>query len=498
MTKLLIAAGPGCAKTYTIKKVPMYLRTHNMKVFLENNQHTQEQLDIWQRAAEIDLPRKDHPDESMRRHPTIAYMAYNRDAVKEVKPGIPDFVDCLTIHGHGYSVLNTKYGYLRLTKTRGQSIVEKLTGRPFNQLKDKFQWLCSLRYLEKLKEELMDPTPENFRFLREKYDSLANFPEHGQLTTHITRLIREMKKVDRKIGIEYIDQIWMPLFLLKTPKYDLGLIDECQDLSRARLLLAKKLCRHLIFVGDENQAINAFSGADARAFDRIREECDEVFPLRESFRCPPNIVEQANILCPSAKLRTSNTENGQDIKIQYNKLVDHLPKDPTQALIICRYNAPLVGCALKLFKAGIPCRILGKQLPDQLASIVVNRRAVDIEDLQIKLEKYQEFCCKGTNEYIQEAIRDRIECINLVIENHPEASISDVPDLIKSYFKETPNSVTLSTIHKAKGAEKPNIFILFPPVESHFAKTEDQKKQERNLHFVAITRTSKNLYRVDR
>ena len=51
-----------------------------------------------------------------------------------------------------------------------------------------------------------------------------------------------------------------------------------------------------------------------------------------------------------------------------------------------------------------------------------------------------------------------------------------------------------STIHKAKGLEKDNIWILRPELMPHpMAKSAADKQQEINLCYVAITRAKKTL-----
>ena len=74
--------------------------------------------------------------------------------------------------------------------------------------------------------------------------------------------------------------------------------------------------------------------------------------------------------------------------------------------------------------------------------------------------------------------------------------IEDIPEMLKTMFTPSKDEqhIKLCTIHKSKGKERSHIYILFPPIESHHAKTDDQKQQEMNLHYVAITRTKQNLY----
>lgn len=506
MPNLAVNAGPGTGKTYTATRIPKYLRATKKDVFLKNNNHTDEQIAIWEWVENNILTelRKAEPDYV----PTLLYAAYNADMVPEVEPLVPAFgqpfgVDVRTTHGAGAKALKSKYGYLRINGNRGIDIVQKITGQNFYQMKDRFLWLATLRYIEKCKDELLPITPENCEALRAKYDSLANMPVHPEMVNQAKKIVVEMGKIDRALGIEYIDQVWLSLYTIKHPVYDIGIIDECQDLSPARLLLTQKLCKHLIFVGDPDQAINAFAGADPRAFDKIREVCQHELPLKISFRNPPNIIQKANALMmnriipdtkPRVLLKGVKTEAGLEKNITLNVLATHIDKIYDENLIICRYNAPLVKCILKLYKAEIPALILGKSIVTELVNIVKNRKASTLDELNYKLEQYEENTCRAVKEYIQEIIRDKIECIKLVMSLC--GTIDEIEPTLKKMFqpKSSQKHVTLSTIHKAKGKERTNIFILEPPIESSYANTPDQKQQEQNLHFVAITRTKQNLF----
>ena len=149
---------------------------------------------------------------------------------------------------------------------------------------------------------------------------------------------------------------------------------------------------------------------------------------------------------------------------------------------------------MKFYKAGVPCVILCKSLVTELKNIVVGRKAFSLEELSHKLDSYEEYTCKSVPKHIQEIIADKISCIRLVMSICEE--VEDIPERLKEMFdpKKDESHVQLSTIHKSKGKERDNIFILFPPIESHHARTSDQKQQEQNLHYVAITRTKNNLY----
>jgi ATP-dependent exoDNAse (exonuclease V) beta subunit len=60
---------------------------------------------------------------------------------------------------------------------------------------------------------------------------------------------------------------------------------------------------------------------------------------------------------------------------------------------------------------------------------------------------------------------------------------------IERIFKEESEGICLSTVHKAKGLESDNVYILcHSQMPSKLAKKEWEKQQERNLQYVAYTR----------
>jgi hypothetical protein len=496
MATLLINAGPGTGKSYTLAKLPGYLRAQNREAYLRNTKHTEEQLAIWEWVrTHIDPP----TDGS---HHSIMYGAYNADAVEKQSEVTPDYVSCRTIHGHGASYLMKKYKYLGPPNgRRGQVIVEQITGKDFNKMPDKFKWLSTLRHIEKLKEELLAPTEENFKHLHFKYDTLVAFELHSDMVAQAEKIIPEMKKVSKQTGIEFIDQVWLPTFLLNSPIYDIGKIDECQDLSPLRLRLCRLLCRDLIFVGDPDQAINAFAGADAHSFEKIEAIADAVLPLKKTFRLPPNIVKRANQLSPRAKLVGVKETAGKERSITISELPDVIKEymkksDEGQVLILCRYNAPLINTAFKLMASGVPCYVAGRQLVESLVKIIEGRKAESIEELRSKLKQYFHFismeAVANDNLQILEALEDKKTCLMNVLKEC--SKINEVIPKLKELFAKKKHVPRLMTCHKAKGQESRFVFLLYPPIPSTKARTEDAIQQEKNLEFVATTRTMEDLY----
>ncbi len=92
---------------------------------------------------------------------------------------------------------------------------------------------------------------------------------------------------------------------------------------------------------------------------------------------------------------------------------------------------------------------------------------------------------------------DNIEGISAMSEG-----LSNVDELINKinlvFNGEEKGSIQLSTVHKAKGLEADNIYILIPSLmPSRIAKKEWERKTETNLIYVAITRAKKTLNYID-
>lgn len=494
---ILIEAGPGCGKTTVLSDIYRYMKADDTKIWMENRPHlTQEQRTIYE------FVRERFPEECKKK---AAYIAYNVPIKEELEKKIHKDAEARTSHGWGYQVLNKRYGYLKINSNRMANIIEAHTGKLMKDMnfKDRAVWFAVGRYMDKLKSELLDPTLENLELLHSKYDDLVSYIPTAQIVQRILEIVPRVKTIDKAIGIDYIDQVWLALFALKEPIYDFGLVDECQDLDPARLLLAQRMCKNLVFVGDPNQAINAWNGADAEAFTKIRAICDSEFPLKESFRCPPNICNYINGVKPNAKVRPSpGKEPGVVLRVDLDEFITMLNKTDASEykkyLVMCRYNAPMIGVCLALIKAGIPAYILGEQLITSLCYLVKNRKAATLDELEDKLDSYYEGIAANAEEWVADIIRDKVDCIRAVIPNCK--NVEDVEVQLKKFLKPSKGTdfITMSTIHRAKGLEAEVAVVLYPPVEHPKAKKPLQIEQEKNLHFVAASRTKRDLIWVTR
>lgn len=311
--------------------------------------------------------------------------------------------------------------------------------------------------------------------------------------------------------IDFTDMVWLVNELnLNTKRhlYDIILIDEAQDTSIMQQELIerckKRGCR-LFAVGDRHQAINVWCGADSDAVQKFKGENVTEFELPITYRCPKKIVELAKQYSPNIKA----ADNAEDGVIRYN-VPKHMPL--SNDMVLCRNTSPIIEYFLFLLRANKKAYIKGSEgIYDTLSNIIVNSNAniIDIncethDGLMPKL--YQSLICSVDNLIKQgytddEAYRhpsildmyDNILSIKYLSDNL--TTTNELLSKIKVVFSDRNNEgIILSTIHKAKGLEADNVFILCPSLlPNPYVKKEWEIISEEHLVYVAYTRAKKSL-----
>jgi superfamily I DNA/RNA helicase len=176
-------------------------------------------------------------------------------------------------------------------------------------------------------------------------------------------------------------------------------------------------------------------------------------------------------------------------------------------LVICRSKAPLVKAAYYLLKNHIPARILGKDIGRGLVAFVDAMKSSGIVDLLKRVEEWTSKAiaraCELDDEAAMEEAADKRDVLVAVADGvWAQDNDCDSVDVFKtrleSLFGEGEDKdkvVTLSTCHRAKGAEADRVWWLDyhkPDLGANF-KHEWQRKESRNIRFVSLTRARKEL-----
>ena len=319
--------------------------------------------------------------------------------------------------------------------------------------------------------------------------------------------------------IDYADQIFMPnrqaMWCPKSVQNfcsNFVLVDESQDLSNGQQRLIQKLtttwCKpRYIFVGDERQSIYGFAGADTHSIEHLKEKYTLTeFPLNICYRCPQSHIRLIQRLVPDIE-PNPNAIEGEVHVINNNEIAQYAKEGD---YIIARKNKQLVEIMLDILKQGKSIYIKDTNLVSSTVSNIRKLQSKTISGLEVELKKLQvEFqqqqkdpMQKVAGSAISNDSADIYDTIFILLSNFKENSKSDsTKDFIK-YLTAILNtdanksSVILSSIHGVKGGEAETVFLVsankFPYIDDR--NSADQNQQERNLEYIALSRSKNKLY----
>jgi DNA helicase II / ATP-dependent DNA helicase PcrA len=453
-------------------------------------------------------------------HLYCAFVAFNKDIAAHLTTLLPKHIRCMTLNAMG-NFNWTRFIGARTevvdSKVKTRQIILEIVPKEHHQLYG--QALIKLVGLAKSVGlvprgvtgaiSLTYDEPEEWYSLMDHHD--VEFEEGADVMQGIDYaravLRRSIDMCMSKKLMDFDDQLYMPVIMrARFWQNDYLFVDEAQDVNkiqRAMLRRALKPNGRLIAVGDPHQAIYGFRGADSQAIENIKKEFGAVeLPLTVSYRCPQIVVAEAQQYVshiqahPSAPMgvRTRNEAWGP---------WSFTPSDA----ILCRNTGPLVEHAYKLIRAGVPCRILGKEIGQGIAALIKKMKASTVKTLIERLDSYFEresaaFNAKNQEEKT-EKLAEKIDTIKVFIDQLPETgrTIAKLLASIDAMFSDDNKDrqmLTLCTIHKSKGQEWKRVFVLNEwLMPSKYARQEWQQEQEKNLQYVACTRSKSELHFID-
>jgi superfamily I DNA/RNA helicase len=439
---------------------------------------------------------------------SILFLAFNKAIAEELKARVPKNVKAATFHSVGFGAWMSHVGRDRrvsVDSNKLRSIIKSELGEREQGLYGTF-----INRMVGLGKGmgigyLMPNDARSWRELAEHFDVNLESEDADEYRAYeLCKLVLQHSVELAEQVIDFDDMLYMPLVRnTRFWQYDVVFVDESQDTNQVQLALLKRMIKpggRLVAVGDPNQAIYGFRGADSQAMDRIREEFGCItLPLSISYRCSKEVVRAAQEYVPHLEWFETAPEGK----------VEDLPSLPVAELtpddaILCRNTAPLVETAYALIRQGKACRILGRDIGVGLEVLIKKMNAKGIDKLVEKLEAYQgretaKLASKGREDKAQ-AVEDKVQTLMVIIDNLPETGRT-VPGLIQAIqdlFSDNGGKgiLTLATAHKAKGLEWPRVYILgrHELMPSKWARKAWQKEQEANLIYVAYTRAKLELY----
>lgn len=452
------------------------------------------------------------------------FLAFNKEIATTLKERVPKNVEARTLNSLGYLVWmkhmgrrvevdgNKLSGMARsLAKgadrySTGSSDAEILARAPgiIVQLAKKAKVVGLVPDGVKGAKGLVKDTADNWSDLAEHFSLDLN--EYSGITSaqiiHAARFLLR-KSIELKHIVDFDDQFYMPLvYDMSWPKYDWVFVDESQDVSDIqRAIIARLISKttRVVVVGDPNQSIYGFRGANPNSMEMLREQFNcKVLPLSISYRCAKSIVKLAQTLVPAIEPADTAPEGSIEV-VQELKDAKFLAGD----MVICRNIAPIIKMAYTLIHKRQPCYVRGREIGQGLASLIKKMRAIDLPELSRKVQAWLQREVARRIERDPDAnvqgIVDQADSLDIIIEMAAEQTIAGVLKEIDALFglggKEPENSIVLSSIHRAKGLESDRVWILNRSLmPSGYAKKDWEKQQEKNIEYVAITRAKTQLF----
>lgn len=450
----------------------------------------------------------------------VLFCAFNKHIQTELARQLPKNVSCRTIHSLGLQALRFQLGYAEIDDEKYQKIcaplIEKMA-KQYRRRVNKKSNLITGRYrirrtLENLAVMAMTTMtdPKDYRGLRDmciKYGMDIPRVQREQFFELVPDVIKRGVQKTELGEIDYIDMIYYPAAKgLKMKRHDWVLVDEAQDLSASQLAVVMGALGpggRIVAVGDKLQSLYGFSGADPWSFKRVQEATmASDLPLSICYRCSEAVVELARELCPEIECRKDAPAGSVEAinRIDFKSAAE--PGD----MVVCRTNAPLVGACLDLVKEGRQAYVRGYDLKNTLTRIVEGVMDDPDYDWDSFEDIAAEQCAAVVESCVEEddaqgaqMILDRYEAIDVCLERADVRSADELKSAITDLFTERRNSTVFSTVHRAKGLEADNVFVLHPHNLRLFWKGQKpwQAYQEQCCEYVAITRARENLFFVE-
>ncbi|MCW3807775.1 RecQ family ATP-dependent DNA helicase [Plebeiibacterium marinum] len=296
-------------------------------------------------------------------------------------------------------------------------------------------------------------------------------------------------------------------------------IDEAQDMDIHEFELIKALMEHneemrVIAVGDDDQNIYEFRGASSQYLEQfISEQKAKKVELIENYRSKANLVEFTNQFVDKITHRLKETpivphtnETGQVKLIKYSasNLIEPVVRNILSSdligttCVLTHTNSEALQITGLLIHGGLQAKLIQTNEGFSLYNLVEVRYF--IEQLSFAEEKYTitEEDWKAAKRKLWNKYKESTKidiCINLIkdfeLSNPKKKYQSDFEVFVREskledFVSTNGETIFVSTIHKAKGKEFDNVFLML----NGFNPDCDAKKREL---YVAMTRAKQNL-----
>jgi len=422
----------------------------------------------------------------------VAFVAFNRHIAKELAKRAPNHVKVSTLHSLGYAACRKAYGNRILVEP---SKVNKILETVMDKYVHGNKFSTIRRLVSLVKANLTDTSNDDLMQLASRYGIELNGDQ--DVIFNAVRIVVKKSYDQRKTVVDYDDMCWVPVVdSLVSRLFDFLFVDEAQDLNANQIQLVLQHLKaggRVVAVGDRNQSLYGFRGADVNAIPNIIEALDaKTLPLSITYRCPKSHVRLAQQLVPEIQAAPWAGEGVVRDIIAQNLVAEALHGD----MVLCRTNAPLVSPCFELIRSGIKAVIRGRDIGKGLQVLIRKMKADTVVVLMAKLTEYKNRemakLLAAEKASMAQAVQDKVETIIALADGME--TIMELSFRIEQVFSDDVEGVVFSSVHRAKGLEAERVYILRPELMPHpMAKQEWELVQEENIKYVAYTRSKSEL-----
>lgn len=253
------------------------------------------------------------------------------------KKSVIDSITISTFHAFGHSIL--KELYHKTGRNNSFSIISEDEKRYILQEKN----IGDKKKVRELAEAIID--------IKQNLKTVEKIDDHD-LARHFSKYERNLREQN---AFDLDDLIYQTaILLLNNPevrkrlqdRYSWILIDEYQDINYAQYSLIQQICKdgpvNLFAIGDQNQAIYGFRGADVSFIKTFTDDFPEavVYRLKKSYRCSDKILKASDQVIQHGSIENEGLEGlckGVKITISSQKT------DKSEAEFIARRIEDMIG-----------------------------------------------------------------------------------------------------------------------------------------------------------
>jgi len=464
---------------------------------------------------------------------SVLFMAFNKSIATELSNKIkpqPN-ITIKTVHAFGMNLIVNQLPFKEQQSSKYKSLLRTIiANKPLNEYNlntIQYEWVNELRIDEKKRSsienmidyvniigDLTDLGRMNLINISDPIkgvEEICNIAKHHGITTcnqectsawYLIKLGSSITSI-----IDFTDMVYLPLIHnLNIPKFDLVFIDECQDINACQRQMMVEcldpINGRFIAVGDEKQAIYGFTGSDAESFDKLCKLPNTIqLPLSVSYRCATSIIDMVKSFVPYILPKDNAIKGSFNANKSYKDVKDG-------DMVLCRQTFPLVSLCLNYLSMGVKAYVNGSDIGKTLSKMILESKQDENWTMQYvfsylyaEREKLVQNAITKEDLSRQEAyetssVRNHTEKIQVIeLLGKDVINPQDVVDKINKIFSDEDKSgIMLSTIHKAKGLESENVYIIHGELmPSKHATKPWEIIQEQNLRYVAYTRAKSHL-----